>query len=69
VVFVATKKVGQTFFPSPLLLFDPGWIKIGIRDKHSGSATLPKGFLASSLHYLVASAGKLNINFFIEKKI
>jgi hypothetical protein len=36
------------FHPSLLLLFldprseiwDPGWVKIGIRDKHPGSATL-----------------------------
>jgi hypothetical protein len=50
------KKVGQQFFPLPLLLLllnqgsqirdtrsgirDPGWIKIRIRDKHNGSATL-----------------------------
>jgi hypothetical protein len=45
-IFVATKN-GSThkkIFPPPLLvlLFDPGpgWIKIWIRDKHPGSATL-----------------------------
>jgi hypothetical protein len=47
---VATKKVMVTHFfePSLLLTFldpgfkirDPGWVKIGIRDKHPGSATL-----------------------------
>jgi hypothetical protein len=32
----------KKFFPPPLLvlLLDPGWIKIRIRDKHPGSATL-----------------------------
>jgi hypothetical protein len=50
VKFVATKKGLTTnfFLPSLLLLFldpgsgirDPGWIKIRIRDKHPGSATL-----------------------------
>ncbi len=36
------------FHPSLLLLFwirDPGWVKIRIRDKHSGSATLPNSSL------------------------
>jgi hypothetical protein len=32
------------FHPSLLLLFlDPGWVKIRIRDKHPGSATLTLG--------------------------
>ncbi len=43
--FVATKncKTTNIFHPSLLLFFlDPGWVKSGsgIRDKHSGSATL-----------------------------
>jgi hypothetical protein len=43
-MFVATKKVGQSP-PPPLfccccLILDPGWIKVRIRDKHPGSATL-----------------------------
>jgi hypothetical protein len=47
---VATKKVKTLiYFPPPPLSFvaivksgirDPGWIKVGIRDKHPGSATL-----------------------------
>jgi hypothetical protein len=40
---MATKKGMTTYFfhPSLLLLFlDPGWVKIRIRDKHPGSATL-----------------------------
>ncbi len=42
VKFVATKEVMTIFFhPSFSLLFlDPGWVKIRIRDKHPGSATL-----------------------------
>ncbi len=34
VIFVATKKVDQLIFPPPLLLLllDPGWMKIRIRD-------------------------------------
>jgi hypothetical protein len=50
VKFVATKKGFRTnfFHPSLLLLFldpgseirDPEWVKIRIRDKHPGSATL-----------------------------
>ncbi len=53
VKFVATKKVMKTNFFSPLsfLLFldpgseiqDPGCVKIRIRDKHPGSATLRTG--------------------------
>jgi hypothetical protein len=44
-IFVATKMVGQTkYSPPPLLVLfwirDPGWIKIRIRDKCPGSATL-----------------------------
>jgi hypothetical protein len=54
VKFVATKKgTGMTtkfFHPSLVLLVldpgseirDPGWVKIRIRDKHPGSATLQK---------------------------
>jgi hypothetical protein len=50
VKFVAKKMVWHFFFhPYLLLLFldpgseirDPGWVKIRIRDKHPGSATLP----------------------------
>jgi hypothetical protein len=43
-IFVAKKMVGEKKF-IPLLFWcccwirDPGWIKIGIRDKHPGSAT------------------------------
>jgi hypothetical protein len=50
VKFVATYQGMTTnfFYPSLLLMFldprsgiqDPGWVKIGIRDKHPGSATL-----------------------------
>jgi hypothetical protein len=50
VKFVATKNSMTTHFfhPSLLLLFldpgseirDPGWVKIRIRDKHPGTATL-----------------------------
>jgi hypothetical protein len=49
---MATKKGMKTnfFHPSLLLLFldpgseiwDQGWVKIRIRDKHPGSAILPK---------------------------
>jgi hypothetical protein len=41
-LFVATKKMvePQKNYPSLVLLLDPGWIKIRIRDKHPGSATL-----------------------------
>jgi hypothetical protein len=52
--FVATKQGMTTIFfhPSLLLLFldsvseirDPGWLKIRIRDKHPGSATLVFNF-------------------------
>ncbi len=41
--FVATKKGMTTNFFHPFLLLrflDPGWVKIRIRDKHPGSATL-----------------------------
>jgi hypothetical protein len=44
--FVATKKVmTKNFFFTPLFcavfgIKDPGWVKIRIRDKHPGSATL-----------------------------
>jgi hypothetical protein len=49
VKFMAKKRYENLFFhPSLLLLFldpgseirDPGWVKISIRDKHLGSATL-----------------------------
>jgi hypothetical protein len=48
VKFVPTKKGLEIFFSSPLSLVvvfgseirDPGWVKIRIRDKHPGSATL-----------------------------
>jgi hypothetical protein len=43
--FETTKKViKEMFSPSSLLLllWDPGWIKIRIRDKHPGSATLSR---------------------------
>jgi hypothetical protein len=49
VKFVTTKKYDKIFFhPSLFLLcldpgseiWDPGWVKIRIRDKHPGSATL-----------------------------
>ncbi len=52
---MATKKglITNFFHPPLLLLFldpgseirDPGWVKIRIRDKHPGSATLDKSFL------------------------
>ncbi len=57
VKLVATKKVKPIFFhPSLLLLFldpgseirDPEWVKIRIRDKHPGSATLMLTKLNSS---------------------
>jgi hypothetical protein len=43
-ILVATKMVKQIKnFPSPIFgaafVLDPGWIKIRIRDKHTGSAT------------------------------
>jgi hypothetical protein len=43
--FVATKKVRQQIFFTPLFcccfwVRDSGWVKIRIRDKHPGSATL-----------------------------
>ncbi len=46
--FVATKQVWQLIFFHPSLwvavfgsgIRDPGWVKIRIRDKHPGSATL-----------------------------
>jgi hypothetical protein len=51
--FVATKKCLTKDFFSPLSFYlfldpgseirDPGWVKIRIRDKHSGSATLVLG--------------------------
>jgi hypothetical protein len=52
VKFVATKKGLTTIFPPSLLLLfldpgseirDPEWVKIRIRDKHPGSATLLNG--------------------------
>jgi hypothetical protein len=49
VKFVATKKDMTTnFFFTPLFcccfwIRDPGWVKIRIRDKHPGSATLTAG--------------------------
>ncbi len=45
-ISVATKMVGQKNFPSSFHavvgfgIRDPGWIKVRIRDKHPGSATL-----------------------------
>jgi hypothetical protein len=41
-ILVPTKNGGTKNFPPPLmvLLLDPEWIKIRIRDKHPGSATL-----------------------------
>jgi hypothetical protein len=46
VKFVTSKKFDNKFF-SPLsfvdVFLDPGWVKIRIRDKHPGSATLEKG--------------------------
>jgi hypothetical protein len=46
-IFVLQKKVRQNFFPHISFVAvvgfgirDPGWIKISIQDKHSGSATL-----------------------------
>ncbi len=41
--FMAPKKRFDKFFFHPclsLLFLDPGWVKIRIRDKHPGSATL-----------------------------
>jgi hypothetical protein len=56
---VDTKKVEQIFFP---LLFccccwirDPGWIKLRIRDKHPGSATLTN--LKTKKHYRGGGGG------------
>jgi hypothetical protein len=47
VKFVATKKYSNKFFfhPSLVAVFgsenrNPGWVKIRMRDKHPGSATL-----------------------------
>jgi hypothetical protein len=34
---------------------DPGWVKIRIRDKHSGSATLPYRFLVKLEVYITTS--------------
>jgi hypothetical protein len=66
VIFVAKKKGGsKIFFPSPLL-FDPGWMKIGIRINIPDPQNCQNGFLAS-LNYIVASAGNLNKNFVIKK--
>jgi hypothetical protein len=43
VKFMATKKVWQHIFFHPFFwIRDPGWVKIRIRDKHPGSATLTK---------------------------
>jgi hypothetical protein len=58
VKFVDTKKGRTTnfFHPSLLLLFwirDPGWVKIRIRDKHPGSATLVYHF---NIRYLCCRA-------------
>jgi hypothetical protein len=54
-IFVATKKVGQQIFSSSSFVVvlgsrirDPGWIKIRIRDKHHGSATLEEMLVFSA---------------------
>ncbi len=57
VKFMATKKGMTTNFFSPLSIIafldlgsevrDPGWVKIRIRDKHPGSATLTPAYLIS----------------------
>jgi hypothetical protein len=61
---VATKK-GRTknFFPSPLLLllFDPGWIKIGIRDNIPDPQHFQKVFLPYYYTNIVVPTG----NFFV----
>ncbi len=67
VKFVATWKGMTTnfFHPSLLLLFldprsgirDPGWVKIRIRDKHPGSATLGRGVRFNSPSPLVVPMG------------
>ncbi len=55
--FVATKWYDNKFCFTPLFcscfwIRDPGWVKIRIRDKHPGSATLLYSYLVHACSYL-----------------
>jgi hypothetical protein len=59
------------FHPSRFLLFlDPGWVKIRIRDKHPGSATLQffgLKYLTSLMRMRIQIRGTLDPGFRMEK--